>query len=235
MGIIENYKRLRDEIDNNVTIVLAAKTATREEILEAVSAGVTDIGQNYVQEAQSLYSQLGEEAKGITWHMIGALQTNKINKALSIFDVIQTVDSIETANAINKRVKAAGKEHVSVYIEINIGSEFTKFGVKPEYCIIEDLVRAISNLPYLRLDGLMTMGPRSGDPEAIRPYFRKAKEIMERIRLLGLPRVSMKTLSMGMSNSYKIAIEEGSTMIRLGTVILGARKCVSAQDNDDGN
>jgi len=156
--------------------------------------------------------------------MIGALQKNKINKALPIFDVIQTVDSLKTAVAIDRRVEKAGKKIIPVYIEINIGSEITKDGLKPDYEIIESLVREISKLKHLSLEGLMTMGPRFGNPEDSRPYFRKTKDIFERIRALNLPNVNMKTLSMGMTNSYKVAIEEGSNMIRLGTIVFGERK-----------
>lgn len=139
MSIAENYARIREEIPENVTIVLAAKAGSVKEIEEVIDAGATDIGENYVQEAQQIYTQLGENAKKVKWHMIGSLQKNKINKALSIFDVIQTVDSIEMAHAIDKRVESAGKSLVPVYIEINIGTEITKAGVKPEYNLIADL------------------------------------------------------------------------------------------------
>jgi len=220
MHIAENYQRIREEIPDNVTIVLAGKTRTREEIEEVIEAGATDIGENYVQEAEKMYDSLGEKAKKVRWHMIGHLQKNKINKALRIFDVIQTVDSLEKAADIDKRAQGVGKT-VSVYLEINIGSEMTKAGIRPEYEVVENLVREISKLEHLSLEGLMTMGPRFGDPEDSRPYFRKTKDVFERMKALSLPRVKMETLSMGMSNSYKIAIEEGSNMIRLGTVVFG--------------
>jgi len=222
MDITKNYQRIRKEIPDNVTIVLAGKTRTREEIEEVIEAGVTDIGENYVQEAEKMYDSLGEERKKIRWHMIGHLQKNKINKVLRIFDVMQTVDSLEKAIDIDKRAKETGKA-ISVYVEINIGSEMTKAGIKPEYEVAKNLVREISKLEYLSLEGLMTMGPRFGNPEDSRPYFRETKEIFERIKALNLPRVKMETLSMGMSNSYKVAIEEGSNMIRLGTVVFGER------------
>jgi len=161
--------------------------------------------------------------------MIGNLQTNKINKALSIFDVIQTVDSLAKAVAIDKRIEKAGEKTIPVYIEINIGSEFSKAGIKPaehepfdEY--VESLVRALSKLRHIRLEGLMTMGPRFGNPEDIRPYFRRTKGIFEKIRTLDLPNINMQYLSMGMTNSYKVAIEEGSNMVRIGTAIFGQRK-----------
>lgn len=222
MTITENYQKIRNEIPWKVTIVLAAKTRSKDEILEEIAAGATDIGENYVQEAEEMRNSLGELAEKVRWHMIGHLQTNKINKALKIFDVIQTIDSLEKAMDINKRAERIG-EIIPVYIEINIGSEDSKAGVKPDYQVIEDLIRKISKLTHLKIEGLMTMGPRSGNPEDIRPYFRKTKEIYERIKILKLPNVDMKTLSMGMSNSYKVAIEEGSNMIRLGTAIFGER------------
>lgn len=222
MSIAENYQRVREEIPDNVTIVLAGKTRTLEEIEEVIEAGATDIGENYVQEAEAMYDSLGEKAKKVRWHMIGHLQKNKINKALGIFDVIQTVDSLEKAAAIDKRAQGIEKP-VSIYLEINIGSEMTKAGIKPEYEVIENLVREISKLEHLSFEGLMTMGPRFGNPEDSISYFRKTKNIFERIKALNLPRVKTETLSMGMSNSYKIAIEEGSNMIRLGTVVFGER------------
>ena len=230
MSILTNYARLREEIPKDVTIVLSVKTRTVEQIEEAVSAGATDIGHNYVQEAGQMYSALQKKAAKVKWHMIGHLQTNKINKALRIFDVIQTVDSLEKAAAIDKRVERAGKKIIPVYIEINIGSEFSKAGIKlaehepfDEY--VEKLAKDISALSHLRLAGLMTMGPRFGNPEDVRPYFRRTRRIFERIKELNLANVDMKYLSMGMTNSYRIAIEEGSNMVRIGSAIFGKREC----------
>jgi len=229
MSIAENYRRLRQEIPEDVTIVLSCKTKTPEQIEEALDAGATDIGENYVQEAGGLYSSLRKKAKEVRWHMIGHLQTNKINKALGIFDVIQTVDSLEKAAAIDKRVEKATKKIVPVYIEINIGNEDSKAGIRPqehepfeEY--IEKLVSDMSGLSHLRVEGLMTMGPRFGDPEAVRPYFRRTRRVFERIRSLNLPNVDMKYLSMGMTNSYRVAVEEGSNMVRIGTAVFGICK-----------
>ena len=229
MSTSTNYVKIRQEIPKDVTIVLSVKKRTVEQIEEAIDAGVTDIGENYVQEAGEIYSSLRKKAGKTRWHMIGHLQTNKINKALRIFDVIQTVDSLEKAAAINKRVERATKEIVPVYIEINIGSEFSKAGIKPaehepfdEY--MEKLAGDISALRHLRLTGLMTMGPRFGNPEDARPYFRRTRRIFERIKRLNLANADMKYLSMGMTNSYRVAIEEGSNMVRLGTAIFGKRK-----------
>ena len=228
MSVAENYARLREEIPADVTIAVSCKTRAAEEIEEVIDAGATDIGENYVKEAGQIYSDLRKKAAKVRWHMIGHLQTNKINKALRIFDVIQTVDSLEKAVAIDKRIERAGKQIVPVYVEINIGSEYPKAGIKPaehepfnEY--MEKLVTDMSKLEHIRVEGLMTMGPRFGNPEDAKPYFRKTRTIFERIKALDLPNVNMMHLSMGMTNSYKVAIEEGSNMVRIGTAIFGER------------
>ncbi len=228
MSIATNYRKIREEIPPEVIVVLAGKMRTVEEIEEVLEAGATDIGENYVQEAEQMYQALGAKAAEVNWHMIGHLQTNKINKALEIFDVIQTVDSLERARAIDSRADRAGKGVIPVYIEINIGSEESKAGIKPEehepfeeYMV--QLVRDISALEHLRVEGLMTMGPRFGDPGNSRPFFRRTKELFETIKGLDIPGVNMKHLSMGMTNSYRVAIEEGSNMVRIGTAIFGAR------------
>jgi pyridoxal phosphate enzyme (YggS family) len=228
MSISKNYASIRRDIPDDVTIIVSCKSRTQEEIKEVIAAGATDLGENYVQEAGQIYSALEKNATKVRWHMIGNLQTNKINKALRIFDTIQTVDSLAMAVAIDRRAEKARKKTVPVYIEINIGSEFSKAGIKPtehepfdEY--IENFIRDISKLEHIRLEGLMTMGPRFGNPEEVRPYFRKTKEIFEKIRMLDLSNINMQYLSMGMTNSYKVAIEEGSNMVRIGTAIFGER------------
>lgn len=224
MSIKENYRNIRGKIPENVKIVLAAKKRTTEEIIEAIEAGAKDIGENYVQEAENVFKKIDNRKNKVTWHLIGSLQKNKIRKALPIFDVIQTIGDYKIAEHINKRVKSCGKTVVPVYIEINIGSEMTKYGVKPDYDKIMDLINKISsNLKNLRVEGLMTMGPRFEDPEKSRSYFSKTREIFYKIKSQKLPGVDMKTLSMGMSNSYKVAIEEGSNMVRIGTAIFGKR------------
>jgi len=229
MNILKNYTSIRQDIPDDVTIVVSCKSRTPEEIKEVIAAGATDLGENYVQEAGQIYSALEKTATKVRWHMIGNLQTNKINKALRIFDVLQTIDSLPMAVAIDRRVEKARKKTIPVYIEINIGSEFSKAGIKPsehepfdEY--IEEFVRALSKLKHIRLEGLMTMGPRFGNPEDVRPYFRRIKEIFEKIRMLHLPNINMQYLSMGMTNSYGVAIEEGSNMVRIGKAIFGQRK-----------
>jgi len=229
MSVAENYARLREEIPADVTIAVSCKTRAAEEIEEVIDAGATDIGENYVKEAGQIYSDLRKKAAKVRWHMIGHLQTNKINKALRVFDVIQTVDSLVKAEAIDKRVESAKRKIVPVFIEINIGSEDSKAGIRPDdhepfEAYIEKLLMDMSELEHLRIEGLMTMGPRFGNPEDVRPYFRRTKKIFQRIKGLDLPNVDMKYLSMGMSNSYRVAIEEGSNMVRLGTAMFGKRK-----------
>jgi len=230
MTISENYARLREEIPDHVTIVVAAKTRSAEEIIEAVDAGAADIGENYVQEAEQMRDRLAEKAKRIRWHMIGHLQRNKVNRAVQAFDVVQTVDSMQKAIALDARVTQAGKMVLPIFIEINIGSESAKAGIRPDEHepfepYMERLVKEMCKLTHIRVDGLMTMGPRLGDPEASMPYFRRTRRLFDRLAALDLPAVQMRYLSMGMTNSYRMAIEEGANMVRIGTAIFGPRPC----------
>ncbi len=224
MNIKETYIQIRKEIPEYVDIVVAAKQRTSEEVLAIIEAGALHIGENYIQEAEAMYKALGDKAKKVRWHMIGDLQKNKINKAVKMFDVIQTIDSLEKAIEIDKRVANAGKDKVSVYIEINIAEEPAKSGLMPDDKLLEEVVRNIAKLEHLSLEGLMTMGPVVSFPEQLRPYFRKTKQMFDKIRSLNIENVNLKTLSMGMSDSYKVAIEEGANMLRLGTILFGPRK-----------
>jgi len=217
MTIKERCQRIRKEVPEDVTIVVAAKTRTADEVKEVIDAGVTDIGENYVQEAEDVRMALGSVAEAVRWHMIGHLQTNKINKALGVFDMIQTLGSLKLARAVSQRAAKT----VPVLIEINSGRELQKTGVLPEE--VERLVREIASLEKISVKGLMTMGPRFGNPEDARPYFRETKRLFDYIASLDTPNVEMNVLSMGMSNAYKVAIEEGSTMIRPGTILFGER------------
>ncbi len=219
MNIAENYQKIRNQIPEHVTIVLAAKTRTPEEVKEAICAGATDIGENYLQEAEQVIPALGKTAEKVRWHMIGDLQKNKINRALKVFDLVQTLSSFERAEALNQRAEKI----IPVYVEINTGCEETKKGVDPDFEKVKDLVVKMAGLENISVEGLMTMGPMTGDPEDSRPYFRKAKAIFDKINELDLPGISLRTLSMGMSDSYWTAIEEGSNMIRLGRVVFGDR------------
>jgi len=216
--IKQNVSQILSELPNGVELVAAAKTRTPEEVLEAVEVGVKIIGENYVQEAEKVYEVVGNRAQ---WHFIGYLQRNKVKKAVGIFDMIETVDSVEIAKEIDKRCAQIGKI-MPVLIEINSGQEKQKSGVFPENA--EQLVKEISTLPNIKVMGLMTMGPRFGNPEASRPYFVETKKLFERIKKLNLPNIEMRYLSMGMTNSYKIALEEGANIVRIGNKIFGERE-----------
>ena len=217
-SISDNVKRILAELPEGVQLEAAAKTRTASEIKEAIEAGVKIIGENYLQEAEKVFPEIG---RIVRWHYIGSLQRRKIKKIVRIFDMIETVSSMEFAEEINKRAGQLNKI-MPVLIEVNSGKEPQKSGVMPEDC--ENLVRRISTLPNIKIEGLMTMGPLVDDPEKLRPYFKLTKELFDRIKELELPNVEMKYLSMGMSDSYKIAIEEGANIIRIGTKIFGPRK-----------
>jgi pyridoxal phosphate enzyme (YggS family) len=218
MGIRENVNRIKEELPEGVELVAAAKTRTADEVIAAVAAGIKVIGQNYVQEAEAIYPAIGNKAR---WHFIGHLQRNKVKKAVNLFDMIETVDSVELAEEIDKRCAATGKV-MPVLVEVNSGREPQKAGVLPEKA--EELVKVIASLPHIKVMGLMTMGPRFGNPEDSRPYFITTKKIFERIKALKIPNVEMKYLSMGMTNSYPVALEEGANLVRIGTLIFGERE-----------
>ncbi len=215
--IKQNVDQILSELPDGVQLVAAVKARAPEEILEAVASGVKILGENYVQEAERIYETIGNKAE---WHFIGHLQKNKVKKAVKLFDMIETVDSLELAREIDKRCAQIGRV-MPVLVEINSGREEQKSGVFPEKT--EQLVRDISDLNNIRVMGLMTMGPRSGNPEDSRPYFVETKKIFERIKKLNLPDIQMRYLSMGMTNSYKIALDEGSNMVRIGSKIFGER------------
>ena len=216
--ITENVKELLAELPEGVHLVGAAKTRSPEEIDEAVAAGLEIIGENYVQEAEKAYEVVGNRAK---WHMIGHLQRNKAKKAVRVFDMIETVDSMKLAREIDKCCGKIGKI-MPVLIEINSGEEAQKAGVQPDEAIA--LIQEMSTLEHVKIMGLMTMGPFTGDPEDARPYFVKTRELFEKLKQMNLPHVEMRYLSMGMSNSYKVALEEGANMVRIGTKIFGERQ-----------
>ena len=217
--IKENVEKLLNELPEGVQLVAAAKTRGSQEILEAIDSGIKIIGENYVQEAAAAFSAVGRKVR---WHFIGHLQKNKVKKAVEIFDMIETVDSYDLAGEIDKRCAKISKI-MSVLIEINSGKEKQKFGVLPENAA--HLIKGISGFKNIKILGLMTMGPRFGNPQDSRPYFIGTRKIFEKIKKLDLPSVEMKYLSMGMTNSYRIAIEEGANIVRIGTLIFGKRQC----------
>lgn len=218
MTIKENVKRILEELPDGVELVGAAKGRTARDIVEAIDAGVKIVGENYLQETLVVY---GEVDRDVKWHFIGHLQRNKVKRAVGMLDMIESLDSLRLAEEIDKRCRGIGKV-MPVLVEVNSGREEQKYGVLPED--VEELVRDASTLPNIRIMGLMTMGPRFGDPEDSRPYFQLTREIFEQLRGLNLPKVEMRYLSMGMSNSYRVALEEGANMVRIGTKIFGERR-----------
>jgi pyridoxal phosphate enzyme (YggS family) len=217
-SIAANVKRILETLPADVILVAAAKARTPEEMEAALRAGVAHVGHNYVQDAERMIPAIKGKAR---WHMIGHLQKNKVKKAVRLFDMIETLDSWPLAELIDRRCAAIGKI-MPVLVEINSGREASKTGVLPEE--VDNLVRRMSDLQHVRVQGLMTMGPRFGNPEDARPYFRATKEAFDRLARANLPHVEMRYLSMGMSNSYQVAIEEGANMVRLGTRLFGERQ-----------
>lgn len=213
-----NVAKLLAELPDGVELVAAAKTRTPEEVLEVVQAGVRIIGENYVKDAKAAYELVGKRAK---WHFIGTFQKHNVRtKVLAMFDMIESVDSLEVAKAINRKCAQIGKI-MPILIEVNSGREPQKSGVLPED--VEQMIREISSLRNVKIMGLMTMGPHLGNPEDSRPYFVETRKIFEKVKTLELPNVEMTYLSMGMTNSYKVALEEGANIIRIGTRIFGER------------
>jgi len=212
-SVEQSVKHIIDSVPSDVIVVAAAKGRSLPEIEAAIQAGITHIGHNYVQEAELITQSLISKA---TWHMIGHLQRNKVKKAVKIFNVIETVDSLRLARAVDRHCANIGKV-IPVFIEINSGEESNKTGVLPKD--VDKLVTALAELEHISVQGLMTMGPRFGDPENARPFFQETRQAFERLSKSNIPNIEMRYLSMGMSNSYLVAIEEGANVVRIGTKI----------------
>jgi len=215
--IKEQVTGILQKLPKGVQLVGAAKTRTPLEILEAIEGGLKIVGENYVQEAEQAYQVIGHK---VQWHMIGHLQTNKVKKAVKVFDMIQTLGSVKLAEELQRCCERIGST-MPVLIEINSGEESQKSGVLPADAI--SLHKEVSLLERVRIMGLMTMGPFSLDPEDSRLPFRRTKEIFDTLQEMSIPRVEMKYLSMGMSSSYQVAIDEGANMVRIGTKLFGER------------
>jgi hypothetical protein len=200
-----------------IKLVAVTKTATAEQIKEAINEGVKIIGENRVQDAKEKYQILTADIK---WHLIGHLQTNKVKYAVEIFDCIHSVDSIKLAREIDKRSKQFGKK-MDVLVEVNVSGEETKYGIKPEE--VDPFLKEISEFPGIQVRGLMTIAPIVEDKEEVRPYFRKLRKLSEEIKSKNVENVKMDYLSMGMTEDFEIAIEEGANMVRIGRGIFGFR------------
>ena len=215
--IRENVEKLLEEVPKDVILVAAAKGRTPDEIKQARDAGIKVIGENYLQEAEAAYSQIKNTVK---WHFIGHLQRKKVKKAVQLFDMIETLDSIDLAQQLNESARQESKI-MPVLVEINSAKEGQKFGVFPEDA--ERFIKEVSSLPFVKIMGLMTMGPLLDDPQDLRPYFKKTKQLFDSFQEVELANVQMRYLSMGMSASYQVALEEGANIIRIGTLIFGQR------------
>jgi len=212
-ALIQNAARRCGRDASEITLIAASKRIALEEIKSAARAGVSVFGENRVQEGIAKFETTGFVKEIDALHLIGPLQTNKVKKAVGLFDLIHSVDSIQLAEKINKEASFRGIQQ-SVLIEVNIGGELSKHGVTPD--ATPALAVAIRQLSHLKLLGLMTLPPRTENPEGARPYFSA-------LRLLG-NRLGLNRFSMGMSSDFEIAIEEGATWVRIGTALLGQRE-----------
>lgn len=208
---------------SEVTLLAVSKTKPIGMIREAMSAGQRAFGENYVQELDEKYSVLGN---AVDWHMIGHLQRNKVKYIIGKTSLIHSVDSIRLAEQIHKEAEKKGVS-ADVLLEVNVADEESKWGFTPEET--EDAVKTVSEMGNVHVCGLMTSAPITDDPESNRVYFRQLRELFDRISAMNIPGVDMRVLSMGMTGDYIVAVEEGSTMVRVGTGIFGARSYADAQ------
>ena len=228
MSVEDNIRHIRETMAeaarrsgrpvSAIRLMAVTKTVNDDLILAAIRTGVEIIGENYVQEAKRKIGKLGKTGE---WHLIGRLQTNKVKYAVHLFDMIHSVDRLELAAELDRRARAAGRI-IPILIEVNIGGEISKSGVPLDSA--RDLVRHVASLENLSIRGLMTMPPWFDDPEESRPYFRSLRELRNKIAGEAIPHVEMRELSMGMTDDYAIAIEEGATIVRIGRGIFGERK-----------
>lgn len=231
MSIAENLNAVRQRIaaaarrarrsPHEVALMAVTKTFPAERIREAYDAGQRLFGENRVQEFAGKFGALRDLA-GAEFHMIGHLQSNKAAKAVEVFSAVDSVDSLHLAEKLNAAAAKTGNP-IPILLELNLGGEESKSGLAPDSPALQELLRAAASLENLTWRGLMTIPPFTEDPEGARPYFQRLRELRDRIAVRKLPRVGMDVLSMGMSHDFEVAIEEGSTCVRLGTAIFGQR------------
>ena len=225
--IARNYARVSEHIAraaeragrraDEVTLVCAAKTKGPEFVRAALRAGATDIGENYVQEAQHKRQAIPEPAN---WHLIGHLQRNKAKLAVSLFGLIHSLDSLALATELDRQGAKQGRT-VHALVEVNLAAEETKAGVPA--AALDALLEGVSPLSHLQIDGLMAIPPAVSDPNEARPYFRTLARLRERYARLGVAGMPLRELSMGMTQDFSVAIEEGATIVRVGRAIFGER------------
>jgi len=231
MSVAENIARIRERVAraagragvsaDSVTLMAVSKTVEPERIRQAYEAGLRVFGENRVQEFAEKAPALASLAD-TRWHLIGHLQSNKAKKAVELFQSVDSVDSLRLAEKLNQAAEQMNRT-LPILIEIKVGNEESKSGISADSAELDDLLKSITSLEHLRVRGLMTVPPFTEDPEGARPYFRKLRELRDAIAARRLPRVEMETLSMGMSHDFEVAIEEGSTCVRVGSSIFGAR------------
>lgn len=227
MSIKENILSVKDRIKsacirsnrdcNDVTLIAVSKTVEVNRIKEAIESGINIFGENKVQEILDKHNELPDN---IIWHMIGHLQSNKVRYLVDKVSMIHSVDSVKLVEEINKKFEKKGRI-IDILVEINIGKETNKSGINPED--IMKFLSEINKYPNIKICGLMTVAPAFNDNEKVRPFFRRMKDIFEEIKAINMENVNMKYLSMGMTNDFETAIEEGSNMIRIGSGIFGLR------------
>ncbi|MGA9932155.1 MAG: YggS family pyridoxal phosphate-dependent enzyme [Terriglobales bacterium] len=231
MSIARNIAETQDRVagaaqragrhPSEITLMGVSKTFSAERIREAYTAGLRVFGENRLQEFGDKVEALGD-LPDAEWHMIGHLQTNKAAKAAELFDAVDSLDSVRLADRLNASAESAGKI-LPVLVEINVGGEQAKSGLAPDSDELEQILRSAPRWANLEIHGLMTVPPYTEDPEGSRPFFRQLREIRDRIAARELPRIGAGVLSMGMSHDFEVAIEEGSTCVRVGTAIFGER------------
>jgi pyridoxal phosphate enzyme (YggS family) len=231
MSIADNVAAVRERIaqaasrvgrnPDSITLMAVSKTVEPERIREAYAAGLRVFGENRVQEFSEKASALAD-LKEAQWRLIGHLQSNKTKKAAELFHAIDSVDSLRLAEKLNQAAAETNKK-LEVLIEIKVGKEESKAGIPLDSPELESLLRAAPQLASLQICGLMTVPPFTDDPEGARPYFRLLRDLHDQIAARKLPGIQMDVLSMGMSHDFEVAIEEGSTCVRVGTAIFGTR------------
>ena len=221
-NIKERIRRAAKSCNRNpdsIRLVAVSKTVPAETVKDAIEAGATILGENYVQEAREKFDDLVQYP--ISWHFIGHLQSNKAKYAVRLFDLIHSVDSLKLARALDKEAKKVDKIQL-ILVQVNISAEETKSGTSAEQA--PGLISDISQLENVSIKGLMTMPPYFYQPEKVRPYFAALRKLRNRLKEQSIPNVFMEELSMGMSGDFEVAIEEGATLVRVGTAIFGERK-----------
>ena len=201
----------------DITLIAVTKTIDIQTIKAAIAAGISVIGENRVQEAEAKWREIGT---GVKWHLVGHLQTNKVKKAVRMFDLIHSVDSLKLAQEVDRRAREAGKVQ-DILVQVNTSGEDSKFGVAPE--ATADLVCAIKELSHVEVRGLMTIGAFLPGPEAVRPCFKLLRSLQETIRTRAGESIDLGHLSMGMTNDYEAAVQEGATLVRVGRALFGER------------